>query len=65
MAPAPFPCRTPTPCVQSAFECLGELLDSCYDRMDAAACIYHLESGLQVLLTACMCLLDVPAGAAR
>ena len=47
--PPPFAAAPLTPCLQSAFECLADLLDCYYDRMDAAACISHLESGLQVL----------------
>lgn len=37
--------------LQAAFECMDELLDRCYDRVDAAAFIAHLESGLKVGLS--------------
>ncbi|KAL4425586.1 hypothetical protein ABPG75_009602 [Micractinium tetrahymenae] len=32
---------------KAAYECMDELLDRCYDRVDAAAFIAHLESGLK------------------
>lgn len=32
---------------KAAYECMDELLDRCYDRVDAAAFIQHLESGLR------------------
>ncbi|PSC76088.1 cullin-associated NEDD8-dissociated 1 isoform B [Micractinium conductrix] len=32
---------------KSAFECMDELLDRCYDRLDATAFIAHLEGGLK------------------
>ena len=50
-AAAPLPNHPPPqlpPPLQAAFECMDELLDRCYDRVDAAAFIQHLESGLRV-----------------
>lgn len=41
-------CRRLPASPQAAYECMDELLDRCYDRVDAAAFIQHLESGLKV-----------------
>lgn len=45
---------------QAAYECMDELLDRCYDRVDAAAFIQHLESGLRVRCRACTHCCRVP-----